>query len=1668
MNISSDIIEINKSNDTIFKVSKEIPDENLCKNMNEKNEKDIVCTMNKNLICDKIPKEDMICNNKENAAGKKNNVNITYKTNENTGEEMNEGMPYTMNKKTDLEKKRVIEPTDNSDFSEYLYLSEHLKIRKDNKIFVTRALNDYINEHINVICLYDELNFNNKNNKVDKLMDIGLKLKYLRYKDNIKKRKKKEKCKKASSHNKLNNSLSNELKCNKLLTHEKLTEFPIKDTTSLSSSSTLSSSCSDCSISSKCSKNSKGSSQSSYLFSDSSNCDEDISENSGTSDEEILKNTKFDEEELSELKKLEKAKNIYFRYVDQIFIRYNMMANFNLDFFENLLNMALTSKGDKRIRCDLENTMTLIKNFLSDKNNFKKIELNQKKLRSDVINSMFGFYIINESQPMKIPIKGMNNSNYKNQPISNIFAYKSRRNKNRVDAIFDKLYDTKKEKKIDKREPTKKILDKNKVALNFNQDAKKIDIVVKNNLEEYIKSIQKNSKIHNKMTSLKQYILTSNWNNLKKHNNYITLLHEEKRRNKKSIAKLCYNQMKAIEQKRKVILEKEEKERMRLLKENDMDAYIKLIKTAKNKRLQELLDITEEFLNNMSKNVLHQKKDTFNEKNNVDSEDKIDYEENMKGLQKSNYKNAREKYYNVSHTVKEKVKQPSILTGGTLMKYQLEGLEWLISLYNNNLHGILADEMGLGKTIQTISLFAYLKEFKNNINVKNLIIVPLSTLPNWLSEFSRWCPSLNVITYRGSKLERKSIARQLVESDFDICLTTFDFIIKEKTFLMKISWNYIVVDEGHRMKNNKSRFHSILSEFKSKYRVLLTGTPLQNNLSELWSLLNFLLPKIFSSCVDFEKWFVRPLHNEKDVYETITEEEQLLIINRLHSVLLPFMLRRVKKDVLKSLPKKYEYNVHIELSLYQKILYKQIQTKGFKQVNNNGSITTKNFQNIVMQLRKIVNHPYLFLYDYEIDDMMIKCSGKFEVLDRMLPKLLKFKHKVLIFSQMTKLMNILCDYLEFRGYKYHRLDGNIGLQERKKIIDEFNKIDNIQDNSNDENKNKDDDKNEYENKHESINEHENENQSEDSKKIKHNENVNDDESNGGNKDTMIFILSTRSGSLGLNLQTADTVIIFDSDFNPHQDIQAMCRCHRIGQKNVVKVFRFITLSGVEQLVFKKAQHKLSINDKVIQAGLFNKIYNDEDRQNKLKNIIQRNQNSNITIQPTNPLLLNYYMGRSEEELEYFHNFDKNYFGEYYYSLLNLVNHENESNNQFTYMSEDEKEENNPYLRDIKKKEEKEDDYQNEDEETDENENKEQNLEENEYIDKKKEENMKYTGSEKEEKRDNESECDLKKDEIKREKNGNMQEETKKEKMIYKNKNNLKKRKYDNDLKYEEGSKDEEEIEIENSQSDVSNSLDKKLETDMHNLYKKNNIENNPSLDEEMNEKINLVDNNEVNENGEEDYYSFILKEKNQNEIERILIKSNKLINKEELPSYLFYEDSNEMHEISLKRKRKVINTNLMEEEKLTEKQFLKLIDASSSKCSSNEKSFLKMKSKEKIENESETETSCKKENSNKMENKKEEMDKIEAPNKMRSLIRKENLDKNESTSKVGNPYNMRSLSKKDIPNNMRTLSRKESPFDTYSPINSTNKYFSKKGKRKHSINETKEEKNKKIKASLNG
>ncbi len=309
------------------------------------------------------------------------------------------------------------------------------------------------------------------------------------------------------------------------------------------------------------------------------------------------------------------------------------------------------------------------------------------------------------------------------------------------------------------------------------------------------------------------------------------------------------------------------------------------------------------------------------------------------------------------------VEQPRLLSGGSLKNYQLTGLEWMVGLYNSGMNGILADEMGLGKTVQTISLFAYLMERKNNQG-PFLCVVPLSTLNNWLTEFTRFAPDIKCLVYQGNRPTRHQLWNTLVaRGEFHVLLTTYEYVINRKDIprLASIDWQYICVDEGHRMKNAESRLTTILStRYSSRHRLILTGTPLQNSLRELWSLLNFLLPKIFNSGDNFEEWFNKPFESAGMDRTELDEEEKLLIIHRLHQVLRPFLLRRLKSEVADQLPEKKESVLKCQLSAWQLLMYNQIKNRALATVDRRtGELRPAKLSNTLMQLRKICNHPYL-------------------------------------------------------------------------------------------------------------------------------------------------------------------------------------------------------------------------------------------------------------------------------------------------------------------------------------------------------------------------------------------------------------------------------------------------------------------------------------------------------------------------------------------------------------------------------------------------------------------------------------------------------------------------------------------------------------------------------------
>ncbi|EDO48116.1 predicted protein [Nematostella vectensis] len=513
-------------------------------------------------------------------------------------------------------------------------------------------------------------------------------------------------------------------------------------------------------------------------------------------------------------------------------------------------------------------------------------------------------------------------------------------------------------------------------------------------------------------------------------------------------------------------------------------------------------------------------------------------------------------YYSIAHSMKETItEQPSMLVGGRLKEYQLAGLEWMVSLHNNNLNGILADEMGLGKTIQTIALFSYLIE-KKRLNGPFLVIVPLSTLSNWQLEFEKWAPSAIVVSYKGSPNMRRSAGAVLRTGKFNVVLTTYEYVMRDKAILAKVRWKYMVVDEGHRMKNHHCKLTQVLNtHYAAQHRILLTGTPLQNRLPELWALLNFLLPTIFKSVSTFEQWFNAPFAMTGEKVE-LNEEETILIIRRLHKVLRPFLLRRLKKEVESQLPDKVEYVVKCDMSILQRILYNHMYKKGVlltdgSEKDKKGKGGTKTLMNTIMQLRKICNHPFMFQHIEEsiaehlgfhggivTGPDIYRASGKFELLDRILPKLKRNKHRVLMFCQMTSLMTILEDYFNWKGFPYLRLDGTTKSEDRGQLLSLFNAKD---------------------------------------------------------SPYFVFLLSTRAGGLGLNLQAADTVVIFDSDWNPHQDLQAQDRAHRIGQEKEVRVLRLMTVNSVEEKILAAARYKLNVDEKVIQAGMFNQNSTSSER-----------------------------------------------------------------------------------------------------------------------------------------------------------------------------------------------------------------------------------------------------------------------------------------------------------------------------------------------------------------------------------------------------------------------------------------------------------------------------------------
>uniref|UniRef100_A0A8C8SP23 Chromodomain-helicase-DNA-binding protein 7 n=1 Tax=Pelusios castaneus TaxID=367368 RepID=A0A8C8SP23_9SAUR len=474
-----------------------------------------------------------------------------------------------------------------------------------------------------------------------------------------------------------------------------------------------------------------------------------------------------------------------------------------------------------------------------------------------------------------------------------------------------------------------------------------------------------------------------------------------------------------------------------------------------------------------------------------------------------------------------------------LREYQLEGVNWLLFNWYNTRNCILADEMGLGKTIQSIT-FLY-EIYLKGIHGPFLVIAPLSTIPNWEREFRTWT-ELNVVVYHGSQASRRTI--QLYEMyfkdpqgrvikgsyKFHAIITTFEMILTDCPELRNIPWRCVVIDEAHRLKNRNCKLLEGLKMMDLEHKVLLTGTPLQNTVEELFSLLHFLEPGRFPS----ETTFMQEFGDLK------TEEQ----VQKLQAILKPMMLRRLKEDVEKNLAPKEETIIEVELTNIQKKYYRAILEKNFTFLSKGGGqANVPNLLNTMMELRKCCNHPYLingaeekileeFKETHNADSpdfqlqAMIQAAGKLVLIDKLLPKLKAGGHRVLIFSQMVRCLDILEDYLIQRRYPYERIDGRVRGNLRQAAIDRFSRPD---------------------------------------------------------SDRFVFLLCTRAGGLGINLTAADTCIIFDSDWNPQNDLQAQARCHRIGQSKSVKIYRLITRNSYEREMFDKASLKLGLDKAVLQS-----------------------------------------------------------------------------------------------------------------------------------------------------------------------------------------------------------------------------------------------------------------------------------------------------------------------------------------------------------------------------------------------------------------------------------------------------------------------------------------------------
>ncbi|XP_016109877.1 SWI/SNF-related matrix-associated actin-dependent regulator of chromatin subfamily A containing DEAD/H box 1A-like [Sinocyclocheilus grahami] len=517
------------------------------------------------------------------------------------------------------------------------------------------------------------------------------------------------------------------------------------------------------------------------------------------------------------------------------------------------------------------------------------------------------------------------------------------------------------------------------------------------------------------------------------------------------------------------------------------------------------------------------------------------------------------------------IKQPKVLNSNfKLQPYQLIGLKWLILLHQHNLSGILADEMGLGKTIQAISFLAHL--YEKGIKGPHLITVPSSTLDNWVRELGLWCPSLKVLIYYGSVEDRRYLRQDILSGlvEFNIIVSTYNLTIGndyDRSLFRKLRLKYAVFDEGHMLKNMNSLRYRHLMAINAEHRLLLTGTPLQNNLLELMSLLNFIMPSMFSSSTSqISKMFSTRSSEEESRFHKDRIAQAKLIMK-------PFILRRVKSQVLKWLPPKVENIEMCPMSDAQQNLYEKL----FKRLKKAPNRDKRELCNVMMQLRKMANHPLLHrqyytsdklaamskamlkepthfdadpaliqedmevMSDFELHNLckqyssissfqlekeLLLDTGKFALLTKILTMLKEKGDRVVLFSQFTMMLDIVEILLKHLDHQFVRLDGSTPMAERIGLIDKYNT----------------------------------------------------------NPEIFVFLLSTRAGGQGINLASANTVILHDIDCNPFNDKQAEDRCHRMGQTRTVQVIKLISRDSIEACMLRVGQEKLKLEQDMTTDG----------------------------------------------------------------------------------------------------------------------------------------------------------------------------------------------------------------------------------------------------------------------------------------------------------------------------------------------------------------------------------------------------------------------------------------------------------------------------------------------------